>query len=68
MCADGDKTLAEWDTETLSSQRRREIEMEFSAKMEQGFFAAAVAEGRNVLIRKFDPNADILLIPPVKGG
>ena len=64
----GDKTLAEWDTETLGSQRLREIEIEFDAKMRQGFFAADITDGRNILIKKFDPNADTLLIPPVRGG
>ena len=64
----GDKTLAEWDTETLSSQRAREIEIDFDAKLRQGFFAADITDGRNILINKFDPNADTLLIPPVRGG
>jgi hypothetical protein len=36
--------------------------------MRQGFFAADVTEGRNVLINKFDPKANILLIPRVRGG
>jgi hypothetical protein len=36
--------------------------------MRQGFFAADITDGRNILIKKFDPNADTLLIPPVKGG
>jgi hypothetical protein len=64
----GDKTLAEWETETLSPQRLHEIEVEFDAKIRQGFFAADITDGRNILIKKFDPNADTLLIPPVKGG
>jgi hypothetical protein len=64
----GDKTLADWDTETVSPDRLHEIEVEFDRKMRQGFFAADVSNGRNVLIKKFDPNADIVLIPPVRGG
>ncbi len=74
ICAGGDKTLAEWDTETVSSGRLVEIEKEFNDKMARGFFAADItvkdpktgADGQ--LIREFDPNADILLIPRVQGG
>ena len=54
---DGDKTLAEWDTDTASSEQLRQIEIEFDKKMQQGFFAADITGGRNVLIKKFDPNA-----------
>ena len=65
---DGDKTLAEWDTDAVSPDQLRQIEIEFDRRMEQGFFAADITDSRNVLINKFDPNAHILLIPPVKGG
>ena len=68
LSAAGDEALAEWDTETLSPQRLQEIEAEFNAKMQQGFFAVDITEGRNRLTRKFDPNAETLLIPPVRGG
>jgi len=65
---DGDKTLAEWDTETVSREQLDEIEAQFQQKMRQGFFAADITDGRNVLINKFDPKANILLIPRVRGG
>jgi hypothetical protein len=68
ICAFGDKTLMEWDTEAISPERLQEIEAEFNSKLQQGFFAADITDGRNVLIQKFDPNADTLLIPAVKGG
>jgi len=68
LSAAGDESLAEWDTETLSPQRLQEIESEFNEKMRQGFFAVDITEGRNQLIRKFDPNAEMLLIPAVRGG
>jgi hypothetical protein len=68
ICALGDKVLREWDTEKVSPERLAEIEAEFKAKVAQGFFAADITDGRNVLVTKFDPNADTLLIPPVKGG
>jgi hypothetical protein len=68
ICAGGDKTLAEWDTETVSQQRLSEIEKEFNDKVAQGWFAADISEKRDVLIREFDPNAEILLIPRVQGG
>ena len=68
ICAGGDKILAEWDTETVSEARLAEIETEFKYKMAQGWFAADISEKRDILIREFDPNAEILLIPRVQGG
>jgi len=68
LCAGGDKTLAEWDTQTISQERLDQIEAEFNAKMRQGFLAADVTDGRNVLINKFNRNAETLLIPRVQGG
>jgi hypothetical protein len=68
LCAGGDQTLAEWDSETLSPERLDQLEAEFNQKMRQGFFAADVTDGRNILIQRFDPEADTLLIPRVQGG
>lgn len=70
----GDKTLAEWDTETVSKERLSEIEAEFNEKMEQGYFAADITGADSQtgtdakLIREFNPKAEILLIPRVQGG
>ena len=68
LSASGDETLAEWHTETVSPERLREIEAEFDSKMRQGFFAVDITDGRNKFIRKFDPHAETLLIPSVRGG
>jgi hypothetical protein len=68
LSAAGDETLAEWETETLSPERLREIENEFNTRMQQGFFAVDITDGRNKFIRKFDPNVETLLIPAVRGG
>src|SRR5437870_13201512 len=68
ICAGGDKTLAEWDTDTVSPQRLLQIEKEFNDKVAQGWFAADISDKRDVLIREFDPDAEILLIPRVQGG
>jgi len=68
ICAGGDETLAEWETETISQKKLDEIETLFNSKMKQGFFAVNMADGRNTLTKKFDPNGDTLLIPPVRGG
>ena len=68
ICAGGDKTLAQWDTETVNAQRLAEIEKEFNEKIAQGWLAADISEKRDVLIREFDPNSEILLIPRVQGG
>lgn len=72
--AGGDKTLAEWDTKTVSSSRLAEIEKEFNDKIAQGWFAADITVAdpemgtEGTFIKKFDPNAEILLIPHVHGG
>jgi hypothetical protein len=68
ICNQGDKVVAEWDTETVSSERLNEIETEFKEKMAAGWFAVDINDKRNQLIREFDPNAEILLIPRVHGG
>jgi hypothetical protein len=68
LSASGDETLAEWDIETVSLERLREIEAEFNSKVQQGFFAVDITDGRNKFIREFDPGAETLLIPPVRGG
>jgi hypothetical protein len=68
LCNQGDKVIAEWDTETVSPRRLAEIEAEFKEKMAAGWFAVDINEKRNQLIRDFDPNAEILLIPRVQGG
>jgi hypothetical protein len=68
LCADGDKTVAEWDPETISNEQLDRIEAEFNSKIRQGFLAADLTDGRNVLINKFNRNADTLLIPRVQGG
>ena len=62
ICAGGDKTLAEWDTNTVSQQRLAEIEREFNEKVAQGWFAADISDKRDVLIRQFDPDAEILVL------
>ena len=68
LCLVGDKVIAEWDTETISPDRLKEIETEFKEKMAAGWFAVDIHEKRNELIREFDSNAEILLIPRVQGG
>ena len=68
LCAGGDRILAEWDTETVAPERLNEIETEFNERIALGWFAADISEKRNVLIERFDPNAEILLIPRVQGG
>ena len=44
ICAGGDKTLAEWDTEIVSEHRLGEIEKEFNEKVAQGWLAADISE------------------------
>lgn len=68
ICSGGDKTLHEWDTETVTPEKLKAIEDEFNEKLKQGFFAADITDKRDVIVTKFDPNAEILLIPRVQGG
>lgn len=68
ICNQGDKVVAEWDTEVVSPQRLTEIETEFKEKTAAGWFAVDITDKRDTLIKKFDPNAEILLIPRVQGG
>ena len=68
MGAGGDQTIAEWDTSTVSQQQLAAIEAEFNEKIRQGWFAADINDKKDVFILKFDPNAEILLIPKVRGG
>ena len=67
MSHKGDERVAEYG-ETTSPDRLGEIEAEFDKYMKQGWFAADVTDGKAILIKKFDPAADILLIPCVHGG
>ena len=68
ICPGGDKTLAEWDTESIDAKRLDEIEKEFKARIAEGWFAADINDKRDTLLQEFDPNAEILLIPRVQGG
>jgi hypothetical protein len=63
LCNHRDRVIAEWDTETVSSERLAEIETEFKERMADGWFAVDVGEKPDRLIRQFDANAEILLIP-----
>jgi hypothetical protein len=47
ICASGDKTLAEWDTETVSPHRLAEIEKEFNEKITQGWFGHSLDDRQN---------------------
>ncbi len=64
----GDEAVAEWDPKTVSIARLAEIEAEFQALQADGYFAADLTDGKNTLVDRFNPNADILMIPRVAGG
>lgn len=65
MSARGDETVAEWN-ETTTPERLTEIETEFNKLQKQGYFAADL--NKNELIQKFEPQADILMMPKMQGG
>src|SRR5262249_44516389 len=68
ICSGGDKMLAEWDTESVTPQQIAQIEKELNDKVKQRWVAADISEKQEGLIEKFDPNAEILMIPRVQGG
>lgn len=68
MSAGGDDTIAEYDVDVTSPDRLQEIEEEFNRLVKSGHFAADITDKKDVLIQKFDPAADILMIPNVRGG
>ena len=68
MDGTGDSVLAEWDTETVTPERLAEIEADFKQKLREGYFAADITDKKNELVDRFDPNADLLLIPKMQGG
>ncbi len=68
MSPKGDEVVSEWDTETATPGELKQIEEEFNQKIKEGYFAADIAEGKNEIIKKFDPGAEILLIPRMAGG
>lgn len=68
MSSAGHEDVCEWDTETVSPDRLKEIEIEFQQRLREGWWAADVTDKRDVIIHEFDPSADILLMPRVQGG
>jgi hypothetical protein len=66
MSSGGDTTLYRWNPETVTEDELQKIEAEYQKWVKQGWFAANLMD--NTLIREFDPQADILLIPRVQGG
>jgi len=64
----GDEPVAEWETETVTPERLKEIETEFRALMDKGYFAADLTDGKNTIVKDFNPLADFLMIPRVQGG
>lgn len=65
MSGAGDEMVAEW-TETASAEELAKIEAEFKELTGKGYFAANL--DTKELVKEFDPNADILLIPHMQGG
>ncbi len=65
MSGKGDEQVAEWN-ETATPEDLEKIEKEFNELTSKGFFAADIEKGE--LIDKFDPNANILMIPRMQGG
>ncbi len=65
MSPAGDEQVAEW-TEATSKEELQKIEAEFTALRKAGYFAADMDKAE--LIRDFDPEVNIVLIPRVAGG
>lgn len=65
MSGRGDETVAEW-TDTATPAELAKIGAEFNKLTAQGYFAADI--DKSELINKFDPNANILMLPHLQGG
>ncbi len=57
--------VAEYN-ETTSPEALEKIEKEFNALMKQGYFAANL--DTNEIVKDFDPNANMLMMPRMVGG
>jgi len=72
MSPKGDETVREWDTEAVTPEQLKYITEEFTKLQKQGFFAADITPtedgAKNTIIKDFDPQADILMLPRVMGG
>ena len=69
ICAGGDKTLAEWDTETvIRSSVLPKSKENSTRRWPKAGSRPTFPKNAMCLIREFDPNAEILLIPRVQGG
>jgi hypothetical protein len=64
----GDDKVAEYEVGVTTPERLAEIEAEFKKFQKEGWLAADVTDKKDELIQKFDPKADILLIPRMRGG
>lgn len=64
----GDDTVAEWDPQTLTPEDLARIDAEFRRLQAEGYFAFDITDGRNVRADRFNPQADLLMIPRVVGG
>lgn len=68
MSAAGDEVVAEWN-ETTTPEELAKIEKEFNELTAKGYFAGDITAGKEPeIIKKFDPKADILLMPRMIGG
>ena len=68
MSTNGDDQIAEYEVGVTSPERLAEIEVEFKDFMRKGFTPADITDQRDTIIDKFNPNADILMIPRIQGG
>lgn len=66
--AGGAKTLAEWDSVEVTDLRLTEIKAIFDEKLANQHLAANTTDKADILIREFDKNANILILPKVGGG
>lgn len=70
MSGEGHSPVAEWDTETVTKERLAEIEKDYNTLIAQGYTPADVTDGKDEIVtgRAFNPAADTLMIPRMRGG
>ena len=65
----GDTVVKEWDTETVSEEKLKEIEKEYNQLVKDGHTPFDITDKKDELQRGgFDPKADTLMIPRLQGG
>lgn len=70
LSSQGDTVLHEWDTDTVTKDKLKEIEDDYNKLVKEGKIPADITDKKNEIVtgKEFNPDADILFIPHIQGG